>query len=129
MSGRKALRVADYIGHIIAAIDRVVSYVFGLDQAAFLANTLVQDAIIRNLEVIGEAANNIRVADPAFMAAHPSIELESAYRMRNALAHGYYTVNLATVWTTVQRDLPTLKAQMELAQRAFLDSGGSSGAP
>jgi uncharacterized protein with HEPN domain len=80
---------------------------------------LVQDAVIRNLEVVGEAANNIKIADPGFLSSHPAVELDAAYRMRNALAHGYFTVNASVVWKTVQRDLPILKAQMEAIRRAI----------
>ena len=73
---------------------------------------LVQDAVIRNIEIIGEAASNIKSVDSSFLEQYPQLKLEQAYRMRNALAHGYYSVNLITVWNTVQNDLPVLKQQM-----------------
>ena len=105
----KAQRIQDYIEHVLGAIVRIETYVAGLDQSAFEGNTLVQDAVIRNFEIIGEAANKIITADPVFARQHPDLRLDLAYRMRNALIHGYDAVNLATVWNTIRNDLPTFK--------------------
>ena len=63
-------RVRDYIEHILGAIERSESYVRTLDKVVFEKNTLVQDAVIRNFEIIGEAANKIQTADPAFAQSH-----------------------------------------------------------
>lgn len=112
MTEKKALRILDYIEHIIVAITRIESYVEGLDRAAFVESSLVQDAVIRNFEIIGEAANKIRTVDDGFAQRHPRLRLELAYAMRNALAHGYDSVNLLTVWNTIHNDLPTMKQQM-----------------
>lgn len=112
MNAKKLMRVADYIGHIIDAITHIEKYVTGFDLESFIENDLVHDAVIRNMEIIGEAANNIKQADSAFLETHPELRLEEAYKMRNALAHGYSTVNLRTVWKAVQNDLPVLKKQM-----------------
>ena len=108
----KALRLRDYIAHILGAIERIETYVAGIDHASFLRATLVQDAVIRNFEVIGEAANKIRSADPAFAQRYPDLRLDLAYRMRNALIHGYDAINLSTVWNTIQDDVPILRQQM-----------------
>lgn len=54
--------------------------------------------MIRNLEVIGEASRNIERHFPEFAATHPELPLASAYEMRNALAHGYFTIDLSIVW-------------------------------
>ncbi|WP_215883812.1 HepT-like ribonuclease domain-containing protein [Acidithiobacillus sulfurivorans] len=56
----KAMRVPDYLGHILKAIERIDRYTADMDEVAFLSNELVQDAVIRNIEIIGEAANNIQ---------------------------------------------------------------------
>ena len=109
MTEKKHLRIPDYIAHIIEAIDRIEKYAKDLDRTVFIESSLVQDAVIRNFEIIGEAAHKITTVDSAFMEKYPSLELDAAYQMRNTLAHGYYTVNLLTVWRTVQRDLPVLK--------------------
>lgn len=70
--------------------------------------------MIRNLEVIGEACNNIAKNHPDFVAQNASIPWSFTYEMRNALAHGYFNVDLAIVWQTIQNDLPTLKDQVAL---------------
>lgn len=111
MSNSKAERIPDYIEHIISAISQIEKYSLGLNQDSFIENDLVQDAIIRQFEVLGEAARRIITTDPEFTKKYPLLELESAYRMRNALAHGYETVNLRTVWDTVDQKLPALKAE------------------
>jgi uncharacterized protein with HEPN domain len=68
----------------------------------------VQDAVIRNFEVIGEASRNIERYHPAFATAHPNIPWSDLYTMRNRVAHGYFSVDLEIVWKTIQRDLPPL---------------------
>ena len=101
--------MSDYVEHILEAITRIETYVGAFDSAAFIESTLVQDAVVRNFEIIGEAANNINAVDSDFARRHPELELRAAYEMRNALAHGYYTVNLLTVWNAIKNDLPPLK--------------------
>jgi uncharacterized protein with HEPN domain len=71
MTEKKALRVQVYIEHMLGVIERIESYAHDLDQAAFERNTLVQDAVIRNFEIIGEAANKIQLADSTFAQRHP----------------------------------------------------------
>jgi uncharacterized protein with HEPN domain len=104
-------RLFGYLTHILQAIDRIQNYTEELDEVPFLQNAMAQDAVIRNLEVIGEASRNIRQRYPAFADAHPELPLASAYEMRNALAHGYFKVDLAIVWQTLEKDLPELQAQ------------------
>ena len=96
-------RLTDYLQHALQAIDRILSYSGGFDEAAFIGNELVQDAVIRNFEVIGEASHNIEMQFPEYAAAHPELPLAFAYQMRNAIAHGYYRVDLKIVWRTNQR--------------------------
>jgi uncharacterized protein with HEPN domain len=110
---RDPQRVPDYLGHILAALRRIERYAAGLDQEGFLASEIVQDAVIRNLEVIGEASRNIERVHPGFAAAHPELPLALASDMRNALAHGYFKVDLPIVWKTVQQDLPPLAATVQ----------------
>ena len=76
---------------------------------------MVQDAVIRNFEIIGEASRNIERVDPQFLVSHPELPLSFAYDMRNVLAHGYYKVDLAVVWKTIELDLPYLEEQVTLA--------------
>ena len=109
---RHPQRLPDYLGHIVQAIDRIGRYTAQMDERSFMQDELVQDAVIRNLEVIGEASRNIARDHPEFVAAHPELPLSPAYEMHNALAHGYFGVDLRIVWRTVMRHLPQLKAQI-----------------
>jgi uncharacterized protein with HEPN domain len=105
---RDKQRLLDYLDHIVQAIARIHDYVQDMDEPAFLASSLVQDAVVRNFEIIGEACRNIERHYPEFSASHPEIPFGFAYEMRNALAHGYFKVDLEIVWKTLQRDLPLL---------------------
>lgn len=109
---RDPQRLPDYLGHILEAIERIHSYVEDVDEVGFLSSNIIQDAVIRNLEVIGEASRNIERVHPEFAAAHPELPLALANDMRNALAHGYFKVDLEIVWETIQRSLPDLHAQI-----------------
>jgi uncharacterized protein with HEPN domain len=103
---RDQQRLADYLAHILEAIERIDHYTQDMDEAAFLGSLLVQDAVIRNIEIIGEASHNIEVRYPDFVGANPGLPLSSAYQMRNAVAHGYFKVDFEIVWKTIRRDLP-----------------------
>jgi uncharacterized protein with HEPN domain len=121
MSQRDALALRDYLEHIRQAIERIQRYLADIDHATFLQNEEKQDAVIRNLEVIGEAAGNIRRHFPDFAARHPAFPLNAAYGTRNALAHGYFRIDLDVVWKTVERDLPLLGAQVDEALLTLSD--------
>jgi uncharacterized protein with HEPN domain len=109
----KALRVPDYIAHILMAIERIDRYTADMQMSAFLESDLVQDAVIRNMEIVGEAANNIQRVDPSFAASHAHIPWQVMYTMRNRLTHGYEKVDLEIVWKTIQHDLPVLYKQIK----------------
>lgn len=114
---RDPLRLPDYLGHIREAIERIYRYCEGIDEAGFLNDSMVQDAVIRNLEIIGEASQNIVRTAPDFASANPQLPLAFAYDMRNLLAHGYYKVDMAIVWKTIERDLPELHERVSAALR------------
>jgi uncharacterized protein with HEPN domain len=103
----------DYIRHILAAIVRIQRYCVDVNEEAFLENEMLQDAVIRNFEVIGEASKNIDRKFPDFLKQHPSLPLIDAYEMRNALAHGYFRVDLEILWKTINKHLPPLQAQLK----------------
>jgi hypothetical protein len=78
---RDRQRLADYLTHILEAIARIDHYTEGMDEGTFLSDQLVQDAVIRNIEIIGEASNNIRKRYPEFAASHPDLPLSFAYEI------------------------------------------------
>jgi uncharacterized protein with HEPN domain len=105
---RDPQRLTDDLAHILEAIERIEEYVSEMDEMTFLGNKLVQDAVIRNVEIIGEASHNIDIRFPEFVAAHPELPLTSAYQARNAVAHGYFKVDFGIIWKTIHNDLPDL---------------------
>jgi uncharacterized protein with HEPN domain len=114
------LRIDDYFGHIIEAIDRIQKYSADCDEASFLSDELIQDAVIRNFEIIGEASKNIERVAVGSMVANPQLPLAFAYEMRNVLAHGYYKVDLSLVWRTIEKDIPYLKEQVLQAMKHLM---------
>jgi uncharacterized protein with HEPN domain len=111
-------RLDDYIEHILTAIGRIGAYTQGLDRGLFVADGLIQDAVIRNLEIIGEASHRIATRFPDFAELHPEIPLGPAYQMRNAVAHGYFEVDLDVVWQTIVKDLPSLARALENSMKS-----------
>lgn len=119
----KPSRVIDYLEHILIAIERIQRYVAELDEFDFKQSEMLQDAVVRNIEVIGEAANNIQKVDPGFAASNADIPWQVMYAMRNRLSHGYDKVDFEMVWKTVRNDLPTLHAQIRSALTLHLHNG------
>ena len=106
------LRLRDYLVHIATAIEHIQEYTAALTKDDFFEDRLVQDAVIRNLEVIGEASHQLRTHHADFVAEHPDLPLGEAYEMRNALAHGYFVVDLNVVWETISHDLQPLRIRV-----------------
>lgn len=112
---RESERLTDYLNHIVQAAERIQRYEGAIDEASFMRAEMVQDAVIRNLEVIGEASHNIETRFPKFAATHPELPLAVAvaYQMRNAVAHGYFKVDLAIVWRTIVIELPEFRVVVQ----------------
>ncbi|BFU96883.1 MAG: DUF86 domain-containing protein [Nitrospira sp.] len=93
-----------YLLHIRDAIRQIVEYtVTGKD--GFLADRKTQDAVVRNLEIIGEAAKRL---SSTLKESHPNIPWKPIAGMRDKLIHDYFGVNVQLVWDAVERDLPIL---------------------
>lgn len=114
-----SLRVPDYLSHMLKAIQRIHSYTDDMIEATFLGNEMVQDAVIRNVEILGEAARNIVRHQPDFAAKHSNVPWEDVTLMRNRVSHGYFSVDLEIVWTTVKRDIPELERQIRQLLEQF----------
>lgn len=107
-------RVEDYLEHIVQAIQRATEYVERLRNVdAFRQSQRDQDAVIRNIEIIGEAASRIQRSAPEFVAAHPELPWIEMRSMRNKMIHDYFDVDGNVVWSTVKNDLPRLKQQLD----------------
>ena len=98
-----------YLTHIRDALQQVVTYTDGLDYAGFLSNRMVQDAVIRQFEIIGEATKNL---SDAFRDNHPAIPWKDLAGFRDKLIHQYFGVDLAMVWQSVVDDVPMLLEEL-----------------
>jgi len=98
-----------YIQHIIFCIDAILSYTAGMKEKDFMENKLVQDAVLRNLEVIGEASKQV---PPGYRNAHAAIPWRKMAGMRDKLIHQYMGVDLIAVWVVVETILPSLKSAL-----------------
>lgn len=105
-------RAKDYLLHMLEAADRVLEYTAGATEEQFFANQMLQDAVVRNIEIIGEAAKNLLEAGPEFAARYPSIPFAQIYGMRNRVSHGYFAVSAAMIWDSVRIDVPNLRQQI-----------------
>ena len=91
--------------HIIEALVKIQGYADGMSLEEFLADSRTSDAILRNLEIIGEAA---RLIPGNVTSRHEQLPWGDMRAMRNIVAHEYDRVNLRTVWDTIHNDLPPL---------------------
>ncbi|RJX16888.1 MAG: DUF86 domain-containing protein [Desulforudis sp.] len=101
-----------YLIHISESIARIESYTSGMDFAAFIKNTLVQDAVIRNPQVLAESTQRL---SGEFKAQHVEIEWYRIAGMRNILVHDYLGIDLETIWTVATTKLPDLKVAIDAA--------------
>ncbi|MBK9215584.1 MAG: DUF86 domain-containing protein [Chloracidobacterium sp.] len=98
-----------YLYDIIECCERVADYVNGVVESDYDVNPMMQDALVRNIEVIGEAVKNL---SQELKEAHPNIAWVQIARMRDKIAHHYFRINLDLVWKTAIEDLPRLNAQV-----------------
>lgn len=112
---RDKQHLIDYLEHILQAIERIYRYTNDIDELAFLHSELIQDATIRNIEIIGEASHKIEVHFSEFANSNPELPLSVAYQMRNSVAHGYFKVDYEIVWRTIENNLPELEIKINHA--------------
>jgi len=96
-----------YIDHILNSINRILDYISGKDREAFEADLVTQDAVVRQLEVIGEATKRV---SKELRSKHPDIPWADMAGMRDVLIHDYIDVDLGVVWKTASENIPDLKA-------------------
>ena len=99
-----------FLYDIIECIEKIERYTEGLSFDDFLKNEVVVDAVIRNLEIIGEAAKNI---PENICSRYPEIPWKQIIGFRNVVIHHYFGVDLNIVWTVIKRHLKELKPKIE----------------
>lgn len=100
-----------FIQHILESIERIESYSKNLTKKNLTKNVKIQDAIIRRIEVIGEATKNI---SSDFRNKYPVVEWNDIIRTRDKIIHHYFGVDLDIVWDIVKKDPPELKKKIKV---------------
>ena len=97
-------------GDIAEAVERILRYTSDMTYDEFLADTRTQDAVTRNLEILGEAVKNL--PEP-FKQQYPEVPWRVIAGMRDTLIHHYFGVSLEIVWETAHSDIPRLKERLK----------------
>jgi uncharacterized protein with HEPN domain len=100
MTARQSMPHDDsvYLQHILDCITRIEQYTANVDETNFKKDTLIQDGVIRQIEIIGEA---VKCLSATFRSSHDQIRWQDMARMRDKLIHDYFGVDLEKVWLTV----------------------------
>lgn len=97
---------AVYLWHILESMERAREFTRGMSEDRFLEDALVQSAVIRQLEIIGEAVKNL---SPSFRKRHKNVPWKDIAGLRDKLIHGYFGVDIPLVWGICGKDLPGLE--------------------
>ena len=104
-----------FIEDILEAMDKVERYIEGMNYEMFIKNELVADAIVRNLEIIGEASKNI---PEKVRENHPEIPWSRMMGLRNIAIHEYFGVDLSIIWEIVTKNLPETRPKISAIHSA-----------
>lgn len=99
-----------YVHHMLDAIETIANYTRGVTQAKFYKTKLIQDGVIRNLLILGEAAKRV---PKDIRSKHPGIDWRNIAGMRDVLVHDYLGVDLEVLWEVIENHLPELRQQLE----------------
>ncbi len=116
-------RARDYLQHILSALERIQRYTSGKSAADFMADTMLQDAVLRNLSIIGEAAHRLLADAPDYAALHPEIPLAKIYATRNRVTYTYAEVDTEIIWNLVISDISQLGPKIVAALNDFKETG------
>ena len=110
-----------YLRHILDAISNMEKFIEGVNKENFLGNVEKQYAVLRGLEIIGEATKNL---SEELKKKHPNIPWKEIAGMRDKLIHQYFGVNLDLVWETIKTKLPELKNQISRILKEIEETEG-----
>jgi uncharacterized protein with HEPN domain len=100
---------AVYSKHILDAIHRIEEYTQNIEYKDFIENHLIQDGVIRQIEIIGEAVKRL---SNEIREKYTDVPWKDIVGMRNKLIHNYFGVDVDAVWETVKKDIPVLKKKL-----------------
>jgi uncharacterized protein with HEPN domain len=109
----KSRRDTEYLGDIQEAARRIIGYISGLSYAQFLKDAKTQDAVIRNLQVIGEASKKLSAK---LKHAYPRIPWKEMSGIMDKIVHDHFGINYDIVWNVSKNELPALLAEIEMIQ-------------
>ena len=110
-----------FLNDILESIIKIDSYTKGVLKSKFLKDDKLQDAVIRRLEIIGEATKNI---PPSFRKKYPSIEWQKIAGLRDVLIHAYFGIDPSRVWKVAKKDLGELKKNIkEILKKEVIKHG------
>jgi uncharacterized protein with HEPN domain len=98
-----------YLNDILRCISKIEKYISNFSFNRFNKDTKTQDAVFRNIEIIGEASGRLT---KEFLKQYPNVEISKAKGMRNRLIHDYDKIDVEIVWDTIKNDVPELKKQV-----------------
>jgi uncharacterized protein with HEPN domain len=98
------------IEDMLAAIRKIERYTAGMDEELFRQDEKTVDAVVRNLEILGEATRQL---PEDFAARHPDVSWRQIAGLRNRIVHDYFGLDLEMIWELTRRDLPQLQALLE----------------
>ncbi len=98
-----------FIEHILESINKIEKYVHGLAVDEFVENDLIQDGVIRNFEIIGEATKHL---SSDFREKYAEVPWKKISGMRDILIHDYLGIDIYSVWDTIEKDISELKRQL-----------------
>lgn len=98
-----------YLDHILTCINKIQDYTNGASKEEFLNKPIIQDAVIRNLEIIGEATKQL---NQEFKSKYPKIEWKKIAGMRDKLIHDYIGVDIGSIWAVIEETLPEFREQV-----------------
>ena len=107
---REVVRDTGRLEHILTAIDNVQKFLEGKTFDDLCQDKILFYAVVKNIEIVGEAANNIT---KELQMRHPEVQWKDVISMRHVLVHDYYSIDARTAWQTAKENLPPLKEQIE----------------
>jgi uncharacterized protein with HEPN domain len=97
------------------AVEKVERYTVGFDHDSFVQDEKTIDSVVRNFEIIGEAANKL---PPEFRENHPDVQWKKILGLRHRIVHDYFDIDVEIIWQIIEKDIPALKQNLQLIKQS-----------